>query len=384
MRVGIFHNRYRERGGEDAVVDAESVLLEKAGHQVASLIVDNRAVITNPAEALRTARRARRNPETIARVHNFLDQNPIDVAHVHNFFPVLSPSLHTTLKVRGVPVVQSLHNYRLLCANAALLRDDRPCEECIAHGPWRAVRYGCYRGSRAQTVVWSGFIQHHRKRGTWRSAVDLFITPSDFARRKLAQGGLDPERMVTVQNPVLDPGAAGRLGHGGVYVGRLSSEKGVDRLLEAWRMMGDAPLTIVGDGPERRRLESMAAGLPQVRMLGALPREGVLRAIGAAAFLVQPSRCYETGSMSVTEAMASGRAAVAPEHGAVAELIEPGRTGLHYRDDDLVSLVDACRTLVEDRELARGFGIEARAVYESDLGPEPVTDALVAALESVI
>jgi glycosyltransferase involved in cell wall biosynthesis len=382
MRIGIFHNRYRARGGEDAAVDAEKSLLEKAGHEVDTLSVDNRDIVS-PADVLRTARNARRNPATIPLVHHFLDEHPIDVAHVHNFFPLFTPSLHTTLKVRGVPVVQTLHNYRLLCANGLLLREDRPCEDCVTRGPWNAVRHGCFRGSRLQTLVWSDFTAYHRKRGTWRDAVDLFVTPSRFAERKLAAADIPPERLRVVPNAVPDPGEPGRLGHGGVYVGRLSREKGVDRLLEAWRSMGDAPLAIVGDGPEREGLEAAVRALPNVRLLGEQSREGVLRAVSAAAFLVSPSRCYEVAPLSVSEAMASGRAVVAPEHGAVAELMEPGRTGLLYRDDDIASLSAACQTLHEDRELARSFGIEARALYRAEFAPEPATAALVAALESV-
>jgi len=156
MRVGIFHNRYFERGGEDVAADAEAALLGKAGHQVHRFTADNRETLTrSPLAPVRTAFTAHWNPETPRQVDAFLDAHPVDVAHVHNFFPVLSPSLHWALARRGVPVVQTLHNYRLLCANGLFLRDGKPCEDCVTRGPWNALRHGCYRGSRAQTAVWA-------------------------------------------------------------------------------------------------------------------------------------------------------------------------------------------------------------------------------------
>ena len=385
MRVGLFHNRYMQRGGEDAVVEAESALLAKAGHEVASLIVDNRVEIgTSLRGALRTARRARHNPRTVRAVHSFLDRHPIDVAHVHNFFPVLSPALHTTLKVRGIPVVQSLHNYRLLCANGLLLRRGSPCEECVSAGPWHAVRHGCYRGSRLKTAVWADLTAYHRARGTWTQSVDLFLTPSAFAREKLLRAGLPPERVRVVPNPVPDLGVSSATGRGGVYVGRLSHEKGVDLLLDAWHELGDAPLRIVGEGPEEQRLRARARGLPDVRFLGALPREGVARALAAAAFLVQPSRCYEVFPTSVVEAMAAGRAVVVPEDTAVADMVDPGRTGLWFRRGDAMALARACRTLQGDASLVRSLGAEARVQYEDELSPERCIAALGSALASVI
>ena len=143
MRIAIFHNRYRERGGEDTAVDGEAELLEKGGHAVVRCIADNREVLASAPGVLRTALRARRNPESAARVAAIVSEAPLDVAHVHNFVPVLTPAVHEALAARGVPVVQTLHNYRLLCANGNLLRDGRICEECVPRGPWHALRYGC-------------------------------------------------------------------------------------------------------------------------------------------------------------------------------------------------------------------------------------------------
>jgi glycosyltransferase involved in cell wall biosynthesis len=370
VRIGIFHNRYHHRGGEDSVVEIETELLAKSGHDVRLLTVDNREEIANGLGALRAGLRARRNPRTRARLRRFLADGPLDVAHVHNFFPILSPALHEALHEAGVPVVQTLHNYRLLCANGMLHREGRSCEECLAAGPWHAVRHGCYRGSRLQTAVWAEMTAHHRRRGTWRSCVDLFTTPSRFARDKLLQAGLPAERLRVLPNPLLDPGPPTQAGEGGVYVGRLSREKGVDVLLDAWRRLEDVPLSVVGSGPEQGRLRAQGASLRGVRFLGHVSRDRALRAMAAAAFVVAPSRLYEVFPMTVLEALSVGRAVVAPRHGAFSEAVEPGRTGLLYDPGDAASLAECCRALAADADRTRAMGREARSVFEESFSPQ--------------
>jgi glycosyltransferase involved in cell wall biosynthesis len=370
MRVAFFHNRYRERGGEDAAVAAQIDLLAKAGHEVSLLDMDNAGAIRGPVSALRAALGARWNPATAARVGAFLAEHPCDVAHVHNFFPLLSPSLHHALSDHGIPVVQTLHNYRLVCANAALLRSGRPCEECVSRGPWNAVRHGCYRGSRIQTAVWADMTAHHRRLGTWRERVDVFTTPSEFARGKLLAAGLPGERVVVLPNPVMDPGPIAAPGRGAACVARLSPEKGVDLLIEAWRRLSGEPLVIVGGGPEEARLRRLAQGVAGVRFTGAVSHQDALAAIAACAYLVVPSRAYEVLPTVAIEAFAAGRPVVAGAPGALAGVIEPGRTGLLFDTGGVAQLADACRTLAAHPERARAMGCEARAEYEARYAPE--------------
>lgn len=379
MRIGFFHNRYQHRGGEDVVVDTQIELLGKAGHEVSLCTVDNREEIRDWRGGLRAARRARWNPLTPERAVSFLDAHPVDVVHIHNTFPIFSPALHHTLSEWGVPVVQTLHNYRFVCANAALLRNGVKCTECIRRGPWNAVRHGCFRGSRVQTAVWADMTAYHRRQGTWTECVDLFTTPSSFARQLLIDAGLPAERMRVLPNPVLDPGPPRPLGEGAAYVGRLSPEKGVSLLLDAWRMLpGEVPLRIVGTGPEEARLRQQASDLPNVEFLGAVPHDRALGVMSSAAFVVAPSLWYETFGMVVLEAMACGRAVVVPAESALAELVDSGRTGLHYTSGDAESLAQACAALVSDRELLRAQGEEARSTYEDDFAPERVVAQLEA------
>jgi glycosyltransferase involved in cell wall biosynthesis len=385
MRVAILHNRYAQRGGEDSVVETEAELLRKAGCEVSLFTVGNEALPSSRAARVRAGLRARWNGEVVESLARWLVSHPADVAHVHNFFPLLTPAAHATLHALGIPVVQTLHNYRLACANGIFLREGRPCEECVAHGPWRAVRYGCWRGSRLATAVWAEATATHRRRGTWLTYVDRFVAPSAFARTKLAAAGLPAELIVVKPNPVPDPGEPAPPGRGALYAGRLSPEKGVALLLDAWRELPGAPeLTIAGTGPEEPALRERARGIAGVRFLGEVPRERVSELLAAAAFAIAPSLCYEAFPVAAAEAMASGRALVGSDAGALAELVEHGRSGLLFRSGDKESLAAACRLLLEDGALVASLGREARARYADELAPERSTARLLALYREVI
>jgi len=385
MRVAILHNRYAQRGGEDSVVETESELLRKAGCEVALFTLESAGLVGSRTARLRAGLRARWNGDAAAALARWLARHPADVAHVHNFFPLLSPAVHATLRALGVPVVQTLHNYRLACANGIFLRDGRPCEECVARGPWRAVRHGCWRGSRLATAVWAEATAAHRRRGTWQTCVDRFVAPSEFARRKLALAGLPAGRIVVKPNPVPDPGEPAPPGRGALCAGRLSPEKGVALLLEAWRTLpGAPPLAIAGTGPEQAALRERARGIAGVSFLGEVSRERVAGLLAGAAFAVAPSLCYEAFPVAAAEAMAAGRALVGSDAGALVELVEHGRSGLLFRSGDAAGLAAACRLLLEDPALAASLGREARARYEDELAPGRSTARLLALYREVI
>ncbi len=381
MEIAIFHNRYRQRGGEDRAVDLEAELLRKAGHHVHLFLVDSRSV-RGPLAALRAGWDARWSDAMAERVAHFLDAHAVDVGHVHNFFPLLTPSVHATLGERGVPVVQTLHNYRLVCANGLFLRDGSACEECVARGPWNAVRHGCYRGSRLQTAAWARAASHHR--GRWADLVDCFVAPSEFLRRKLVETGLPADRFVVKPNAVPDPGPPRPPGRGAVVVGRLAPEKGLHLLLEAWRELDGEPLTVVGTGPEEEKLRRVAAGVPGVRFTGELEPSRVQDELAAAAFAVAPSLCYENFPLAVAEAFAAGRPVVASHPTAMSDLVEDGRTGLLFERGNARALADACRRLVRDPDRCAVMGHEARAHYEDTLTPQRCTAQLESLYHSLL
>jgi glycosyltransferase involved in cell wall biosynthesis len=377
MRVLLLHNRYAQRAGEDRAFDLQRECLRKAGIDVDALLVDSRE-LDAPARRLRAALRASWNPDSVAAIERRVETQPVDLAHVHNFFPILSPSAHATLRRLGVPVVQTLHSQRLHCANGLFLREGRGCLECVEHGPWHAVRHGCYRGSRSATAVWAHMAWRHGEAGRWPDLADCFVAPSEYAARRAVGAGLEPGRLRVVPNLVPDPGPPSRAGRGAVFVGRLAAEKGVRLLLDAWRRAGPHELLIVGSGPEEAALRRLAAGgSPRVRFAGELPPEGVQDALRGAALLVAPSLAGETFGMSVAEAMAAGRAVVAPRDSAPGELVLPGLTGRLFEPGDPHSLAEACRSVLDDPSRARAMGAEARQRFEETLAPAAVTGRLL-------
>lgn len=384
MRIGVFHNRYAQRGGEDRVVDLEVEQLRKAGCEVHLFTVES-GELTGAWQRARALWQAPLAPEMADRTADFLARHPVELVHVHNSWPLLTPAVHLTCRALGLPVVQSLHNYRLACARADFLRDGAPCQACVSQGPWQAARHGCWKGSRLASAAWSRATTWQRRAGVWGDAVDRFVAPSEFARRRLVEtAGLPADRILVLANPVPDPGEAAPPGRGAIYVGRLAEEKGVGLLLEAWRGLGDAPLTLVGDGPEAGRLRDRAAGLPNVRFTGTLPAEGVRSELARAAFAVAPSLCDETFGLAAAEAQALGRPVVVPRDTALAERVEQGRTGLCFRRGDASSLAAACRELLDDRQRTALLGLEARSVYEERLAPGPRTEQLLALYRSLL
>lgn len=324
LRVLLVHNRYQQRGGEDEVVDAEQALLLRHGHAVQRLERHNDEIATLPAhrvlvDSLWSARSERELAHTAARFRP-------DLVHVHNSFALISPSVLAAARGLGLPVVQTLHNFRLLCPQGSLLREGRPCSDCVGHVPWRAVQHGCYRGSRAQSAALAAQLVGHRVRGTWRRDVTLYLALNRFCADIFVRGGLPAARLRTKPNFVDLPAglAAAPARRGLLFVGRLSAEKGTALLAAAAALRpGAEPIRVVGDGPERARLQ----GQPGLELLGALPQPQVLQLMLGASALVLPSLCAEAFPRTLVEAFACGLPVIASRAGALPELVTQGRTG---------------------------------------------------------
>jgi hypothetical protein len=179
MKILQIHNKYRQPGGEEGVVATEASLLREGGHEVIQHVAQN------PSSAIAATRGlilAPWNPGVARAAQELAEDHRPDIAHVHNTWFVLSPSIYKGLRSAGVPVVLTLHNYRLLCTNGSLFRDGRPCFDCVGTNPWHGVRHRCYRNSAAMSAVAATTIALHRHRGTWDQEVDLFLALTDFAR----------------------------------------------------------------------------------------------------------------------------------------------------------------------------------------------------------
>ncbi|MBC8058873.1 MAG: glycosyltransferase, partial [Rhizobiales bacterium] len=232
-RVLVVHNAYQQHGGEDGVVAAEIALLRRNGHEVGEMRRDNHEIET--ASRARVAVETLWSNQTHAQALALLERERPDVVHVHNTFPLISPSLYWACAKAGVPVVQTLHNFRLACPQAMFLREGKVCERCIGKAaPWPALVHGCYRESRVQTAVVVGMLALHRTLRTFERKVTRYIALNEFCRAKFIEAGL-PAQRIAVKPNFVDAARPQRLRarHGFLFVGRLSPEKGIDTLRAA-------------------------------------------------------------------------------------------------------------------------------------------------------
>jgi glycosyltransferase involved in cell wall biosynthesis len=342
VRILVAHSRYRSgpASGENAVVADEARVLQEAGHEVHVF----EASVSGTFDALRAAPGAIWDPGRAAALRRLIRRYRPDVVHVHNLFPALSPAVIRAAAAEGVPVVMTLHNFRLMCLPATFLRDGRVCEDCAGRLPWPGVVHGCYRRSRAQSAVLATSLVLHRWLGTFER-VSRFIAVSGFVRDKYVAAGFEPWRIVVKPNFAWPGPRREGPGRYFLFVGRLSPEKGVATLLSAWRQdLGR--LLVVGDGPEAPGLRRLAPGGVEFR--GAVAREEARRLVAQARAVLVPSIWYEAFPRVVVEAYAAGVPVVAGRIGALPEVVEDGVTGLLAEPGDPASWAAAVGRLIDD------------------------------------
>lgn len=364
MRVLTVHNYYQQPGGEEQIFATESALLESYGHEVTRYTLNNDEIATtNP---LILAKKTLWNGQVYRDLRSLIRKTKPQVAHFHNTFPLISPSAYYAAKDEGVAVVQTLHNYRLLCPNALFFREGRVCEDCLGKVPISGIIHGCYRGSRSASAMTAATTTFHSLIGTWTKAVDVFIVYSQFAVDKFVQGGIPAEKIVFKTN-FLHPAPQPEKGEGGygLFVGRLSVEKGLGIMLDAWRQLGGRiPLKILGDGPMSGLVTEAAKEMPEIEWLGRRPFEEVYDIVGKAAFLILPSEWYETFGRVAIEAFAKGTPVVASNIGAIAELIEHGYNGLLFRPSDSNDLADKINWLLDHPQELKQMRSAARSEFD--------------------
>jgi glycosyltransferase involved in cell wall biosynthesis len=389
MRILQAHNYYSSAvGGEEAVLDAERELLQSRGHAVERVEVYNESAVPS---SLRTGVGTMWSLRSYREMREAIRRISPDLAHFHNTFVRLSPSVYWATIAERVPVVQTLHNYRLTCANGMLMRNGLPCEECVGRFPWPALAHRTYRGSLAATGAVVGMQQINRVLGTYQNKVDAYITPTDFARKVMVRSGLPEERVSVKPNFVTDPLSSleKRPEHTEqiAFVGRVAYEKGVDLLLDAWRRIEPSSTRpiIVGDGPAREDLIRDFGDLQDVEWRGWLGREEVLREIASSRYLVIPSRWYEVFPLVILEALALGTPVIAPDHGGFPDIISSGDNGFLFTPNDvgsLASVLDSALRLDESSWL--DLGKNARRSYLERYTPEVNYPILMGIYEEAI
>jgi glycosyltransferase involved in cell wall biosynthesis len=370
MRVLLAHNFYRSSApsGEDEVVRSEHRLLLEGGVEVIPFTRHNDNLGDGTVRALGAVFSNAWSFASVAALRQVIADHRPDVAHFHNTFPQISPAAYGACREAGIPVVQTLHNYRMFCANGLLNRGGNACESCLGRAPLPALLHGCYRDSRLATAGMLVGNTLHRVRRTYLTQVDRYIVLSEFARQRFIAHGIPEERLVVRGNSLpCDPGL-GRSGGGyALYVGRLTAEKGVRTLIRAWRRTRDIPLRIAGDGELRAVLEREACDLP-IEFLGRVTTERVLALMKGAEILVVPSECYEGFPRVIVEAFATGTPIVAADLGGLGELVDE-RAGIKFPSGDANALANAVTRLWQAPAVREELRQANRRRFEREYSP---------------
>lgn len=384
MKVLFVHNEYQQSGGEDVALQLEMKALHDSGHQVYSVLFSNKWESKRESKWM-VAKNAIYNRASHRLMSQKLEEIKPDIVHVHNIFFRASPSILYACYTKKVPVVMTLHNYRLICSNALLLRNNRVCEDCINKTlQVPGIVHSCYHNSMAESMVVSAFSGFHKIAGTWKEKVNRYIALTAFARNKILSSSLAlrPDQIVVKPNYSPDFGV-------GVYpreafylfVGRLSKEKGIETLLEATVQAGIS-LVVAGDGPERQGLEKRYAGIKQIQFLGNLEKSQVIELMKKCKALLFPSIWYEGLPYTILEAFSTGTPVLASKLGAMEELIEDGYNGIHFEAGNSASIIEALIRFEKPESCS--LYSNARKFYEENFTLEKHAQAIVSIYQSVL
>ncbi len=382
MKVLIIHNYYVHRAGESQAVLREKELLESYGHTVLLYTKDNQILqqqsIWNKLLLFITMLFSWPSFRDIIKIAR--EERP-DVAHIHNVYPLISPSVYWALRKFRIPILQILHNYRFFCPNGLLLDQEKKiCEKCRDGSLRSAVQGKCYRSSSFQSLALVLCLTLHRSIGTFRK-IDRYLAPSVFMRSKMIEAGFPPDRVLIKRHHVdlsqFEPSQQ----HGGyaVYMGRLSREKGIPIMLEAFAVSPPIPLHIFGDGPLKKQIQEqiLTRELFHIQVHGFVDSPQRFEWIKKAAFLVFPSEWYENAPFTLIESMSLGVPAVASRIGGITEIIEHGKTGLLFEPGNGEELQTRIREIHSNAELLSGMRKQARQKAEREYGREQAYAALL-------
>lgn len=374
LRVLVAHSFYRLPGGENRYVVDQIDLLRRR-HTVEVLRRDNEDLSGGAATAARMTLSSKQERAVTGVIRDF---GP-DVIHLHNAYPSLGPAVHRAATRLEVPLVMTVHNYRLRCPNGYLFTEGGRCRRCEGGAYFNAALHRCFE-SRTQAAGYATALWVHRFGLRLDELVDLFIAPSEFVGRRLLEWGLPAERVAVVPHPTTLHPATTEPGTYGLYVGRLSPEKGLDVLLDGLRVAGDPPFRVVGGGPLLDGLRARAGtlGLARTQFTGHVPSEEVAGLLAGARFVVVPSVWEEVAGLAAIEAMAAGRPLLVADSGGLPELVRDGE-GLCFPPGDVTALADGIGNLVADSALCVAAGERGVARARAEFSPERHLEGLEAA-----
>jgi glycosyltransferase involved in cell wall biosynthesis len=392
----VAHNYYQLRGGEDAVFEAETDLLERHGVRVVRYAVHNDSA--NTMSVLSLAQKTLWNRSACKEIEQLIRHEQSNsrrvILHAHNTLPLISPAIHRTASALHVPTIQTLHNYRLFCANALFYRKGEVCEDCMGKVlPIAGMRHACYRGSRIASAGVVGMNALHHAVQTWQKHISRYVVFTEFGKSKCIDGGLPSDRITVKPHAVEhDPGAEYAKKPIALFVGRLSPEKGIMILLRAWQILHItnalpkyAELHIIGDGPDRAQAERFIGEqqIGSVRLLGQQAQSAVYSAMRSARLLVYPSQLYETFGKSMIESFACATPVVASGIGAMREIVHHGKTGFHAEYTSPQSFAESIARLWHHPQY-EDFCKNARSEFETHYTAEQAWKRLAGLYQSVL
>jgi glycosyltransferase involved in cell wall biosynthesis len=397
MKILQVHNRYvNSPGGEDVILENERKLLVERGHQVEQFFVSNTEMNTRRGlSSVQSGLNSIWSWKSFASILRIVKKEKPDIVHVHNTFAVLSPSIFWAIQRAGVPVVLTLHNYRLICATSTLYRDGQPCEECVGKFPLAAVRHRCtYHESFAAglSIVANQVI--HARLGTYSNKVDGIIVYAEWLASVMQQAGIPAGKLYIKPNFVANPFATGEIRPAVantrykqiIYVGQIHPVKGVEMLLSAWEKVTHTGyrLLIIGDGPDRVRLQKEFRHA-SILWLGQLAHNEVMQHIMESRFLTLPSRWYEPFGMTVLEGMSLATPAIVPNHGSFPSFARDGNDAIFFIPNDPVSLQRVLQQAIDmDASLWDKYSRAARQTYLAEFTPERNYEKLIEVYEKVL
>lgn len=387
MKILFIHNKYKQYGGEDVAVELETAVLIKRGHTVKTILFDN-STVGGFFSKIFNGIRSIYNFAAATEISKIIHQFKPDIIHIHNLFFIASPSVIEAASRHKIPVILTLHNYRLICANALLLRNNQVCELCTQKKfPFAGIKYKCYRNSATESALVTAITGIHKLRNTWKNKVSRYIILNEFSRSKLLYSSLSvPEdKMVTKPNFVPDPGEGNTDREDFfLFAGRISKEKGVHILATAFAAMPEHKIIIAGDGPERKLLMEEFSSYPNISFAGQMGKKQVIENMKKCKAFICPSIWYEGAPLTIIEAFATSTPVIASRLGSMAESIIDGFNGLHFTAGDAYDLRKKIELFITESKQHSTFYKNARQTYLEKYHEDIHYSAILKIYEGVI
>lgn len=367
MKVLQVHNYYQQPGGEETVLHTEAAVLRENGHTVIQYTCSNDEIEhTGLVAKIRTGLQTIWSRKHFAAITDVLEKEKPDVCHVHNTFPLISPSVFHACDKAKIPVVFTLHNYRLLCANGLFLRENKPCEDCLKTNMWTGVKHKCYRDSALATATLAAAMETHHFINTWNKKVDVIVALTAFQKEKLVAKGIEADKIFVKPNMVNHAAkASSNKGNGLLFIGRLDHVKGADLLLKIAERFPEIIINVLGQGP----LFDVLSAVPNIHCFGHLPQSQVMKKIAECKAVVLPTRFYEGMPVTIIEAFACGKPVISTNHGAMPSMIKHGETGWLFPLNDFDSLSDGVKQAIDPTLNMEQIGKNCLAEFESKYSP---------------